>query len=317
MRKALIVGINYYGGNKDLNGCVNDAYNLSKVLERNADGTLNFDVNIMTAVDESTAINRNMLKDKIEELFNGDSEIALFYYSGHGYIESTGGYIVTSECKRGDEGLDLNTLMGIVNNSAAKNKIIILDSCYSGELGNSQYNDSLSVLSEGTTILTACSREQYAVEDKETGVFTNLLVDALYGAASNLIGDVTPGSVYAHIDQSLGAWEQRPIFKTNVKEFVSLRKNIPSISVEDLRKITELFENPSEVFQLNPTYEPDSDQFVEENGKKFEVLQKYNRVNLVVPVGEKHMYYAAMNSKGCKLTSLGVHYWKLVNKNRI
>ena len=38
------------------------------------------------------------------------------------------------------------------------------------------------------------------------GVFTTLFVDALGGAAANLIGDVTPGSVYAHIDQSLGPW---------------------------------------------------------------------------------------------------------------
>jgi len=36
------------------------------------------------------------------------------------------------------------------------------------------------------------------------GVFTGLLVDALSGGAANLVGDVTPGSVYAHIDQSLG-----------------------------------------------------------------------------------------------------------------
>ena len=317
MRKALIVGINYYKEVSDLNGCVNDAYNIKTVLERNADGTLNFDINLMTAVDEDTIITKNILKDNIENLFNGDSEIALFYYSGHGYIESTGGYIVTSECQRGDEGLDLNYLMTVVNKSKAKNKIIILDSCYSGELGNLQYNDSLSILSEGTTILTACSKEQNAIESKGTGIFTNLLVDALYGAASNLIGDVTPGSVYAHIDQSLGAWEQRPIFKTNVKEFVSLRKNIPSISVEDLRKITKLFDKPSDVFDLNPTYEPKSESFIEENGKKFEILQKYNRVNLVVPVEEKHMYYAAMNSTGCRLTPLGVHYWNLVNKNRI
>ena len=220
MRKALIVGINYYGGKNDLNGCVNDAYNIKTVLERNADGTLNFDVNLMTAVDEDTTITKSMLKDNIENLFDGDSEIALFYYSGHGYIESTGGYLVTSECQSGDEGLDLNHLMTIANNSRAKNKIIILDSCHSGEVGNIPHNDSLSILSEGTTILTACSKEQYAIESKGTGVFTNLLVDALYGAASNLIGDVTPGSVYAHIDQSLGAWEQRHIFKTNVKEFV-------------------------------------------------------------------------------------------------
>lgn len=317
MRKALIVGINYYKEVSDLNGCVNDAYNVKNVLERNADGTLNFDINLITAIDEDTIITKNILKDNIENLFSGDSEIALFYYSGHGYIESTGGYLVTSECQRGDDGLDLNNLMNIVNDSKAKNKIIILDSCHSGELGNLKYNDSLSVLSEGTTILTACSKEQYAIESENIGVFTNLLVDALYGAASNLIGDVTPGSVYAHIDQSLGAWEQRPIFKTNVKEFVSLRKNMPSISVEDLRKITGLFNKPSDIFKLDPTYEPTSESFIEDNGKKFEVLQNYNRVNLVVPVEEKHMYYAAMNSKGCKLTPLGIHYWNLVNKNRI
>lgn len=317
MRKALIVGINYYGGDNDLSGCINDAYNVKNVLERNADGTLNFDINLMTATDEETIITKNILKDNIENLFSGDPEIALFYYSGHGYIESTGGYLVTSECQRGDDGLDLNNLMNIVNDSKAKNKIIILDSCHSGELGNLKYNDSLSVLSEGTTILTACSKEQYAIESENTGVFTNLLVDALYGAASNLIGDVTPGSVYAHIDQSLGAWEQRPIFKTNVKEFVSLRRNMPSIAVEDLRKITELFNKPSATFKLDPTYEPTSEDFIEDNGKKFEVLQNYNRVNLVVPVEEKHMYYAAMNSKGCKLTPLGIHYWNLVNKNRI
>lgn len=317
MRKALIVGINYYKEVNDLKGCVNDAYNVKTVLERNADGTLNFDINMMTALDEETIITKNTLKDNIDNLFSGDSEIALFYYSGHGYIESTGGYLVTSECQRGDDGLDMNYLMTIANNSKAKNKIIILDSCYSGKLGNLQCNDSLSLISEGTTILTACNKDQYAIESKGTGIFTNLLVDALYGAASNLIGDVTPGSVYAHIDQSLGGWEQRPIFKTNVKEFVSLRKNIPNVAVEDLRKITKLFDKPSDIFRLNPTYEPDSESFIEENGKKFEILQKYNRVNLVIPEGEKHMYYAAMNSKGCKLTPLGVHYWNLVNKNRI
>lgn len=317
MRKALIVGINFYKNVSNLDGCVNDAYNMKNVLERHADGTLNFDINLLTATNENNMITQSGLKDNIKRLFDGDSEIALFYYSGHGYIENTGGYIVTSECQRGDEGLDLNQLMAIVNQSKAKNKIIILDSCHSGVVGNFQVDNSISLLSEGTTILTACKKEEYAIENNGTGIFTNLLIDALYGAASNLTGDVTPGSVYAHIDQSLGAWEQRPIFKTNVKEFVSLRKNIPTLSAEDIRKITEIFSKPSEIYKLNPTFEPESDCYEEENGKIFKVLQKYNRVNLVVPVNEEHMYYAAMNSKGCKLTPLGVHYWNLVNKKRI
>ena len=49
----------------------------------------------------------------------------------------------------------------------------------------------------------------------------------------------------------------------------------------------------------------------------FAILQKYNRLNLLVPVNAKHMWNAAMESKSCKLTALGEHYRKLVSKNRI
>ena len=45
-----------------------------------------------------------------------------------------------------------------------------------------------------------------------------------------------------------------------------------------------------------------------ENTKKFAVLQKYNRVNLVVPVDASHMWHAAMRSKSCRLTVLGEHF---------
>ena len=44
MRKALIVGIDYYAHANRLGGCVNDAYSVRQVLERHGDGTKNFDV---------------------------------------------------------------------------------------------------------------------------------------------------------------------------------------------------------------------------------------------------------------------------------
>lgn len=127
----------------------------------------------------------------------------------------------------------------------------------------------------------------------------------------------TPGSVYAHIDQSLGPWEQRPIFKTNVKSFTSLRKVNPPILLKELKRITELFEEVGTEFKLDPTYEPKSECPNEDNCDKFEILQHFNRVNLVVPVDADHMYFAAMESKSCKLTPLGIHYWKLVKNERI
>ncbi|ASA54340.1 MULTISPECIES: caspase family protein [Vibrio] len=317
MKKALVIGIDYYSNVSNLHGCVNDAYSVKSILERHADGSLNFDVNIKTSTGEGSQISRKELKNQVQELFKDNNEIALFYFAGHGYIDSTGGYLLSSECEDGDDGFPLDELLKIANSSPAKNKIIVLDSCHSGIAGSPTVLDGNSLLAEGMTILTASSSTQYAQESDGSGVFTRLFVDALSGGASNLVGDVTPGSIYAHIDQSLGSWEQRPIFKTNVKSFTSLRKVQPPIALSDLKKITELFNEPSVEFQLDPSFEPDSESPVEDNTEKFAILQKYNRINLVVPVGEEHMYYAAMNSKSCKLTVLGAHYWRLVHTNRI
>jgi hypothetical protein len=296
---------------------VNDSYAVKSILERHADGTLNFSVVHVTSSSDEDSIKRGELKDLIEKLFKDDSEIALLYFSGHGYIENTGGYLITSECSRGDEGVSLNDVLVLANSSPAKNKIIILDSCHSGIAGTPSLIGGKALLNEGVTILTASSSTQYAMEKEDSGVFTNLLVDALNGSASNLLGDITPGSIYAHIDQSLGPWEQRPIFKTNVKSFTTLRKVQAPILLKDLKRITEFFENPHHVFQLDPSYEPTSECPDEENMEKFSILQKYNRINLVIPTIDEHMYYAAMNSTGCKLTALGVHYWNLVKKERI
>lgn len=318
MRKALIIGVDYYENISSLHGCVNDAYNVKSALERNSDGTINFDVKLLTSTNVKQKLTRKELKESVKELFKDSNSIALFYFSGHGYVESSGGYLITSECTDGDDGFPMSELLQIANESKASNKVIILDCCHAGFMGKiSGLSKDTSVLSEGITILTASSETQYAIEDSGSGVFTTLLVDALNGAAANLVGKITPGSIYAHIDQSLGPWDQRPIFKTNIKQFISLRDTQPSISFADLKMITTLFKKRDEEYLLDPSYEPDSKKPLEENVDKFRILQKYNRVNLVVPVGEEHMYYAAMNSKSCKLTILGMHYWNLVTKKRL
>ena len=317
MRKALIVGVDYYKNINPLFGCVNDAYGVKSVLDRNSDGTLNFSSKLEVASNSQSALSRKELKNLTEELFRDDSEIALFYFSGHGYVENTGGYLITSECTDGDDGFSLTDLLIIANQSPAKNKIIILDCCHAGFAGKISGIDDKSILSEGITILTASSEDQYAIEENGSGVFTSLFIDALNGSASNLVGEITPGSVYAHIDQSLGPWEQRPIFKTNVRNFVSLRKVQAPISLTDLKEITELFPEKGENFKLDPSFEPESENPDEENNRKFAILQKYNRINLVIPIDAPHMWHAAMKSKSCKLTILGEHYWSLIKKERL
>ena len=160
---------------------------------------------------------------------------------------------------------------------------------------NSHTNRQISEIAEGMTILTASTKDQYAAE--QGGLFTGLFVDALGGAAANLVGELTPGSVYAHIDQSLGSWSQPPVFKTNVKTFVSLRKVQPPLPLADLHRIADFFPAPGFKFQLDPGYEPEHPNADPQKTPIFAILQKYNRVNLAVPVGAPHPYHAALRAR--------------------
>jgi len=142
-------------------------------------------------------------------------------------------------------------------------------------------------------------------------------VDALQGGAADLRGHITPGSIYAYVDQALGAWQQRPIFKTNVTQFTSLREVPPQVPLETLRKLTTYFPSPQDEHALDPSYEDTEEGHNPDKARIFKDLQKMVGVRLVVPVGEEHMYYAAMNSKSCRMTALGAQYWRLANEKQI
>lgn len=328
MRKALVVGVDHYANCSQLYGCVNDSFAVKAMLDRHADGSVNFGVRHLTATGPSDIVDRDQFRDAVESLFAGDGEVAVFYFAGHGHIEAAGGYLCSSDVRRGSDGLALADVMTFANASAIQNRVIILDSCHSGIAGGTALQPHVAEISDGVTILSASTAEQYATEEYGAGVFTSLLVDALGGAAANLVGDVTPGGVYAHVDQSLGPWAQRPVFKTNVKRFVSLRKVQPPLELHELRRLSELFPEPGFQYQLDPTYEPERHESWTEdpqgvpppnpdNTAIFQTLQKYNRVGLVVPEGAAHMWHAAMESKAVRLTALGEHYRRLTAKGLI
>lgn len=328
MRKALIVGIDSYSNVSSLYGCVSDSFAVKAMLDRHADGSVNFGVRHLIATGPSNPVGRDELRQAIADLFSGDGEVSLFYFAGHGHIEATGGYLCSSDIKTGNDGVPLSDIMVMANKSDVQNRVIVLDSCHSGVAGGSALQQSVAEICEGVTILTASTAEQYATEDGGQGVFTSLFVDALGGAAANLVGHVTPGGVYAHVDQSLGPWAQRPVFKTNVRRFVSLRNVRPNLELTELRRISEFFPTPGFQFQLDPTYEPERHETWASDPKGipapnadhnaiFRILQKYSRVGLAEPEGAPHMWHAAMESKTVRLTALGEHYRRLAEKGLI
>ena len=170
MRKALIVGIDHYDHIGSLGGCVNDAHSVRAVLERHADGTLNFATpQLLIGASATQTVTRNELKSAVRKLFEDDAEVALFYFAGHGYVEDTGGYLCASDCVSGDDGLALSDIMTLANSSSAKNKVIILDSCHSGVAGNKALMSGVAELKHGVTILTASTEQQYAFETLGAG----------------------------------------------------------------------------------------------------------------------------------------------------
>jgi hypothetical protein len=137
---------------------------------------------------------------------------------------------------------------------------------------------------------------------------------------------MSEAALYTLVDQTLGPWGgQRPIYKANVQTFVTLRQVQPKIPKEFLRQLPLLFPDETSELKLDPSYEPARDNVPpdimeipvnEEHVAIFKGLQACNRHGLVVPVGAEHMYYAAIESKSCRLTAIGAHYRKLAEQKR-
>src|SRR6266498_2209137 len=167
MRRALCVGIDFYSFG-ELHGCVSDAQRLAAVLRRNQDGSPNFDPRELTAPNggKPDVVTRSSLRAALDELLKHPADMALFSFSGHGSENNLGGYLVTQDAKRYDEGVPMAEVIAMANRSKADEVVILLDCCHSGHLGSMPaINNNEALLREGVSILTASRGEQVSVEE--------------------------------------------------------------------------------------------------------------------------------------------------------
>lgn len=328
--RALVIGIDDYAASP-LWGCANDARAVGRLLETHANGDPNFSV--MTLTSDAEAVTTERMHEAISQLFKGDADTVVLYFAGHGLIneQTNAGFLVSQNAAKGAWGMALGDILHMANTAYphVKSTVIILDSCHSGFAGEVPQlgaQGQISVIGTGVTILTACHREGEASEGDQHGLFTGLLLEGLTGSAADVRGYVTPAALYSLIDQTLGEWEQRPIYKANVQTFVTLRQVPAKIPPEVLRRLPQHFPTANYIFPLDPSYEPDRENIPEhlrgiavdaKHAAIFKELQLCNRQGLVAPVDADHMYYAAINSKACKLTALGAHYRKLAMLKRL
>jgi uncharacterized caspase-like protein len=316
MRRALLVGIDDYPADR-LDGCVADARAVERLLRRDDDGAVNFDTQLL--VSEEADVTRARLREAIAALFADPADVALLFFSGHGTENDLGGYLVTVDATAYEEGVALADVLALANRARhVREVVMIIDSCHSGWLGAVPALDNAGAsMREGLSILTASRSTQAALEQDGGGVFTQLVRSALEGGAADILGRVSVASVYAYVDQALGAWDQRPLFKAHVSRTLALRRARPAIDVAILRRLPEWFATADAELPLGLRHEPSTRPHDAEAEATFRALQRCNRVKLVDPVDEQDMYWAAVNETACRLTPLGRFYWRLARDGRI
>jgi hypothetical protein len=319
VKRALLVGIDYYEKFPALSGCVNDADALHPLLARNADDSPNLECRVPKGGDASSPLTRDSLKEMVAELLADGADYALLYFAGHGAQTDDGVALVASDGTDQTPGVSFSEILARINKSSVSEITVILDCCFSGGATTlAALNNGLANLRDGLAVLTASRDDQESVETAEgRGQFSTYLEAGLDGGAADVLGNVNVAGLYSYLSESFGGWEQRPTFKANIDRLADIRSCDPRVPRKDLRKVTEWFREPDDDYPLDPTYEPTAHADPHPNEQIFSILQKYRACQLVAPIGEAHMYYAAINSTGCRLTALGKHYWHLVNEGRI
>ena len=325
MKKALLVGIDNYGG-CILNSCKGLVDRLNDLISFNEDllQSYNFHSKLLLSTDDSESVSVEKatlakINLQLRQLFAGEGEIALLYFVGLAKLSKENSIeLMTYDGIPGRWGVSLEEIIRQANGATGWNEVVIILDCWFNDQEIPRFSISgYNELRTGVSILCSIMKDEVSSKMSKHGIFSKALIDGLEGCAADILGKVTVSSLYNYIDQVLSPWYHRPIFISHINRIKPIRLVKPKISINDLRKLTSLFIEANHEFKLKPDFEITHENFDPEKGEIFRVLQKYNQAGLVEPKDEEFMYYAAMNSKSCYLSGQGKAYWNMVNEGLI
>jgi hypothetical protein len=321
-KRALLVGIDFYASMPDLSACVRDAATLREVLQRHGDGSPNYDCRLL-ANPGGPPITSPMLRAQWQHLFADFRGAILFYFAGHGSPTEAGGALVTHEGEPAHPGLPMEELIELANASAADEVLLILDCCPTDALGDGARKRrgrapaQQARLREGVTILAASRPQGTSWESGTRGVFTELLLAALQGGAADVRGQVSAAAIYAYIEQALGAWDQRPLYRSDASHLSPVRRCAPHVTDELLRQLPKLFASEESTYRLASSYEFTHPTAAPEHVAIFNVFKAYRDARLLRTVEGDDLYFAALHAHEVALTPIGKLYWRLASQGRI
>jgi hypothetical protein len=330
-RRALIIGINTYQHGANLSTCVADAEAMGQLLEEHEDGRLNYDCRVLLdQTEKGVPITMAVLREACNQLFSDTKDDVLFYFSGHGALTTFGGHLCANDSVRNNLGVPMQEIMQMAYDSKARDILMILDCCHSGDLGNpsilrSGGGDLLAALRTDMTVIAASRGTESSFEGEKYSAFTASVLDALRGGAADHLGWVTAPSIYAYVERRF-SWKdrQRPVYKTNATGIQMVRQCDSLIDRNNLRRLVELFPDGNYLFKLDPTYEPyDKDGNLLSNADLEKVaiaklFKDYRDAALLKPtVKGEQLFRTALDSHTVELTARGREYWWLVKNKKL
>ena len=330
-RRALIVGIDIYERAGNLGAAVSDARAIGELLTRHEDGTPNYECRtLLDNLEDGQPITRAGLRRAIEELFENFTGDALFYFSGHGVLGQTGGYLATFDGRPDDWGVLMQEVVQLANDSRARNVLLILDCCHSGDIANPANlrgrgeAGPLAAIRENVTVMASSGNSQVSVEAAGHGLFTAAVIDALDGGAADHMGWVTAPAIYTYVEHRFGAWDQRPVYMSHATRSSLVRECAPLIDRLQLRELTRQFPTQDYLYRLDPEHEPEDENgnaHAPVNNDKVAVAQLfkvYRDAGLLKPSTlNEQLYWTARRGNTVELTPRGREYWRLVDWGRI
>jgi len=326
-KRALLVGIDEYANARRLDAAHADVKSIHERLAQHADGSPNYACELPARDGRFTK--RELMqacKRLFHPSFRGD---ALFYFSGHGVIESTGGIFATSDGQEDDWGVSMHDVVELARNSNARTVTILADCCHAGAFADGPgvaggVRNTVASIREDMTLLAASRATQTAVESSTHGIFTQAVLDALDGAAADAMGWVTPSAIYDLVERRFGAWDQRPVYKSHVTRSMVIRKCAPLIERHALARLVNLFSTADYKYPLEPAHDPEDecghmaapvDEAKLEIGRLF---KRYRDAGLLRPsIASEQLFWTARRSHTVELTMRGREYWGLVKRGRL
>jgi uncharacterized caspase-like protein len=274
-RWALLVGVEQYE-NADitkLDFAVNDVRAVSRALTASvgfpADHVLTMTSDLQRAnLDYPTAVNvlkrLRILAGRI-----GPEDTFLFYFSGHGFSRGKEGqFLGTIEADATDLAtlkkttLELADIREQMEKIVARQVIFVIDACRNdpeksrGLADNPLQQDfsrTLRLVADaaargqtGSAVLFACSDGERAFEDpqKQQGVFSYYLLEALQGKAGSAAADLTINDVAEYVQKHVTRWaeernrKQTPVLHTAGAAKIVIasagRRTVTDVRVEDV-----------------------------------------------------------------------------------